>query len=1110
MFNMAAPAIPFESYYRKNGLRSPQYLMAPRMPSIESFFFPKDSIHHYVVYDGVSKHPASDEYFYRDIQKKIFVQHIPDIKDNKGSPRKLAIPVMPMIREFHIRNKRFRLLEKLSSVKDENTLVTINYGFAPVGYKYVKSFYANYYKWWNIEKTLWSTLDSITKESNRQNFIFTNLPKTLPSVSRLNMFSDTFNQEMVKRFNTPESLFLLEMWKWLSAENRGNSIIGNMGHNQLKKINIVIQESGRYILVNLGELNSWRAETTDVPEQKIRIDSSALQKRFLRMLMTLMENRTVVDAQLVDDEVDGNIPDTPIDSDPDLSDLDSLEKDTTTPTSAPYVDTDADMVAGKGDFINLDEKDSEVKELTKAEKINELIDNLDNDLQALEIIENEKDNILLDEEIEDKKISKEISISHSDKAIEFDFFNKELNPEDRIVNLCNELADDGLMTASEYRRLTNNADNYKRLPSPYDSGKSLAEFGEIKPEEIAITESAKTVDRNTIIDKTMLSSSLLDFDERYIKNILPKDIVNMVTAAQNAGFIISKYEVEPIEDILGKYESHTVRIAPIQGQPSTLRFKIPKVEEDGVYVSSGIRYRLRKQRFDLPIRKISPDRVALSSYYGKTLVTRSDKKVNDYGAWLSKNIIAKAIDNTDPNVINLSAGDVFVNDVNLPRSYTAISMAIRGFTSNGFNFNFDYNNRVEFFGQENIDKYEKNGYTLVADNATNEFLVIDQNNVLYKVANDTLDPVGSIESFIGLDIANAPVDFAQIKVFGKNIPLVLILGYMYGLENLINVLKADVRRVSSGQRQNLQEHEYAIAFSDETLIFSKDDELAAMIFSGFREYAKHIRNYSVYTFDKPNVYLNVLESNGIGIRYLREVDLMDKMFVDPITKEILVEMKEPTTFRGLIVRAAQLLLKDAHPDALDMQFMRIKGYERFAGAIYAELVNSVREHNSKAGKANQQIELHPYAVWKRITADPSINLVSDINPIENLKQQEAVTYSGTGGRVSRSMTKSSRAYHPNDMGVISEATVDSSDVAINTYTSADPQFVSLRGRAKKYNFDEQNPTAVLSTSALTAVGSDSDDPKRVLTCAFFSNCWKPLKLVKLLRAVMQSECLKIN
>jgi len=248
-----------------------------------------------------------------------------------------------------------------------------------------------------------------------------------------------------------------------------------------------------------------------------------------------------------------------------------------------------------------------------------------------------------------------------------------------------------------------------------------------------------------------------------------------------------------------------------------------------------------------------------------------------------------------------------------------------------------------------------------------------------------------------------------------------------------------------------------------------------MILSGFNEYHKAIRNYGVYDFDKPGVYLNILETNGASARYLREIDLLYQMFVDPITKDLLIEMKEPTTFHGLLIRSCELLLTDQHPDELDPEFMRIKGYERMAGVVYNEIVRAIRGHNGRAGKDTKQIELNPYAVWMSLRQDPAVTIVNDINPIQNLKETEAVTYSGSGGRNSRSMTKSTRIYHKNDMGTMSESTVDSSDVAINTFTSADPQFTSLRGMSKRYEIGKTGATALLSTSALMAPCSDTDD-----------------------------------
>jgi hypothetical protein len=425
---------------------------------------------------------------------------------------------------------------------------------------------------------------------------------------------------------------------------------------------------------------------------------------------------------------------------------------------------------------------------------------------------------------------------------------------------------------------------------------------------------------------------------------------------------------------------------------------------------------------------------------------------------------------TDVNIAN-----VFDHEFEAPRIYTAIAQNIASFTFGNYSFNFNHKEREALYGADTLKKYEKRGSLVVGKTKQGEYIVLDKDSFFYETNAGSLKPIGPFETMMGLDATHAPVEFSETKVYGKSIPTGIVLAYLYGLDKLLQMLKVNPRRVNAGQRLNLQDHEYAVVFSDETLIFSKEDRVASLLLAGFREYEKATKNYSVYTFDKKGVYLNVLEHFNISARYLREIELMDKMFVDPISRELLQEMKEPETFRGLLVRATELLTKDYHPHSLDMRFMRLKGNERVAGAIYTEMVNAIREHGSRIGKANFPIELHPYAVWKRVTEDSSKMLVNDINPIQNLKESEAVTFGGTGGRNSRSMTRDTREHHTTDKGVISEATRDSSDAGISTFTSANPNLNSVRGTVDVKALKDITTTSLLSTSALLAPGSDKDD-----------------------------------
>jgi hypothetical protein len=493
----------------------------------------------------------------------------------------------------------------------------------------------------------------------------------------------------------------------------------------------------------------------------------------------------------------------------------------------------------------------------------------------------------------------------------------------------------------------------------------------------------------------------------------------------------------------------------------------------------------------LPIRKIAPDNVALTSYYGKVFVSRSTKKVNDYASWITNNIQAMGLEKETALVTDMHTADVFDNKFEAPRLYSTLAMSFRGFTltprayprTTGqliMQLSFDHTLREDLFGADTLKRWEKDGSVVVGKDQLSRPIVMDKSGALYvvvetgvggmKLANPLI-ALGSLEHLL----EKAPVDFAQVKILGRDIPLGIVLGYELGLTRLMRLLKVEPRIVPAGTRVGLGPDEYAIVFADETFVFKKDNAFASMVLAGFNEYHRQLRSYPAHEFDKRGVYLNVLEGGGASQRYLREIDLQYQLFIDPITRELLEDMGEPLDYQGLLMKACQLLLNDYHPDELDSRWMRIKGYERMAGAVYSEIVRSIRVHNGRIGKSRTPIDLNPFQVWKNITQDPAKIQVSEINPIQNLKEIEAVTYSGVGGRGGRSMTKATRVYHKNDMGTISESTVDSSDVAINTYTSADPQFSSLRGLSKDYDPKVQGVTALLSTSSLLGAGQDRDD-----------------------------------
>lgn len=1098
-------------YYRRFGIRKPEQMLKPPLPRLEMLELPRESIFHYPGVGPLDDGPIETDIIFNNNKRPIYIEHVTDLGDVQGNPRRMSVDIQRSMRMYRMKNPRFRPSRDLeTSTRDPQTLLVYNYSYIHRMYKYMRTYFSNYHRWSNLNASVWKTIGKVSEQTNRHHFIEVQLPKILPSFTALKVGETVMNQKTVKIFDSAESLTLLEIWKWLGV-NRKSSSLSFVKPENYSKVNFIFRESGRWFVLNMGVLDSWRIPTkTEIAEgatENKGFHTEQIQKRFLRLMISLFEARTngdlpenlgeenesqkAIDSALTNskNQVSSNSPSsTGVDS------INSTAATVSNPVSKKTDNTGNANASGASvpeeEQVLDDEGDDDAVQVTDASdltavELNEvdvysqdLENQIDADLEKLEDMgENTQNDQVQTDVIDNGTPGVKIATA------------KVKTLESAIIEHCNRLADAGGLSAAEYRRYIEMAGTYKTIKAP--NGETLDTFIQVPKELTEIKDEPAIPDQKTIVDKTMLKSSLLQFDKNYVTNVLHRDVAAMVTNMQNAGVIITDYSVEEIEDITGSHTVHEIKIKPLQGSASTLHFKLPKVDEEGNFKVNGVNYRMRKQRGDLPIRKISPSRVALTTYYGKIFVDRSERRANNYGRWLTNSIMSIGMEAENDIVTQLIPGNCFNSDVKLPRLYTILAQSFKGFNLKIVNqgkavswrMGFDYNKRQELLGEVAVDTFEDDDNVVCGVNASGNVMVMSKTGVLYRVeqtpAGNTLVAQPPIEDILGISSAKMPLDFAELKIFGKAIPVAVVLCYLQGLETVVKNLGITPRIVPAGTRVQQTPDEWVIPFQDETWVFSREHELANMVLGGWRELKDTTLSYSSHEFSKPDVYLNVLEDYGLGVRYLREFDLLSQMFVDPISKELLLEMGEPTDFEGLMRRSSELLMIDQHPNELDSAYMRIKGYERFAGAVYAELVRSIRIHNARPGKSRYPIELNPYAVWIQINQDPAKNQVVEINPIQNLKEAEAVTYSGTGGRSSRSMVKRTRVYHPNDMGTISESTVDNSDVAINTYLSADPQFKNLRGISKRYKVGETGPTALLSTSGLLSVGATVDDPKRV-------------------------------
>ena len=472
----------------------------------------------------------------------------------------------------------------------------------------------------------------------------------------------------------------------------------------------------------------------------------------------------------------------------------------------------------------------------------------------------------------------------------------------------------------------------------------------------------------------------------------------------------------------------------------------------------------------LPIRKIKPNVVALSSYYGKVFVSRASKKADNSTAWVAKKITLMGMD-TDSNITNVSPSDSYDNTFKAPYIYSSLSSSFSSFQVRDLTIMLNRKKILETVDDNLLKKLEDNTRVVGIDGGKG-VIVVDYNDVFHLYLDGKFTELGDIYTLLDLPVNKAPMDITELRVFRKHIPLGVVLSYYFGLEGMLKLI--GVKYTTTDElRYRRKDNEYVVKLADKTYIFNRDDKESSLIIAGLNKFSKILIRLSSEDMEGKDAYFNIISSMKLGPIYIRELDLVKDMFIDSITLSILEEMNEPTTFIGLLLKSNTLLMNFNHPDSQDMYNMRVRGYERMAGLLYSELIQSIRAFRNTNLAGRSKINMGHYAVWSRIVRDNSVKLVEQTNPIQNLKEIEVLTYSGDGGRSTETLNRASRAFHKTDLGVISEATVDSSAVGVNTYLSANPNFSSLRGIIKKDA--KLDNGSLYSTSFLMAPGSIYDD-----------------------------------
>lgn len=1038
-----------EQFYLKCGVRTEGQLKNPHLLPYEALTLPIQSAYHYKVDGSIETEPS----FELDINHPV-IKHSPrqivldpitnyslDTEQLEGHPRHLMRTDLEFVRNFKQHKDKTILLTKaarspgtspyaldVSLSQNPRDVRVFHYGLVEHHYVYLQKPLTHYHRWVNLAKTLVDTMAQDIDKERRNQYVEFEVPTNLIARSILkHIEANGFGVVHARAVKDPAQFTVMSIWLWLGGKQK--TVWDQLTDEQLSSANIIWTAGGHFSVMNLGVLKTLMHDKGVKPE--------VMQQNFLYYILRLKNLETQVMGEQEE------------------------QTDVEAPSGQDVVPTD---MTGGFKKKAMQKIDTDSIKLTKEEEEAEEADETDED-----------DNALLEEQL--NQLEALVPTDHEEVKTYKPYSPKIKQPHEGVIQAAADLAAQGRLTSSEFNRFVKLAERPNKIKDPWGGKETLVQLAQIPDEELHVDPTKKMMEKIPgVVEESLLCSSHNHMTKQYIEKVLKRDVVGMMLGIQKCGIAIANYSVQRIDTLNDSLEIHSIQVQPPVGRPTTLRLEFPVLKPDGSFKVNGVHYTMRAQWTDVPIRKVKPDRVSLTSYYSKMFVARSELAAFSPSRWVLGQI--------SQMVVAGELGDVAYADtsgnhgLNSPM-YQTFSGRFSGFVYNGTRFCFDANRRFKALGLP--EDYKEPKHTMAVakrEDGTVLFLT----GVGHKAGVDQLigtidgveNPYGGLIEYLGLNPSKVPVPAADLVMLSKNIPIGFVLAHHMGLGTLIETVKASVRRVKRGSNYKLEAHEYMVLFEDEALIFDSRQAVPTLLFNGLNRYHAELKKISVYQMDKPDVYGPIAARYGLESRFLREWGLMFDLWVDSVTESILKDMKEPTDLVGLFLRAVELVSDDrTYPIE-----QRHRRYERFAGIAFGEVVKAIRSYRARGRQANASVDLKHRAVLMAIMQDQTTTPVEMSNPIHQLKEQEVTAFRGSGGQSSRSMTADARLYEKEHFGVISEATVDNGDVATIAYTVANPQYNSVRGTWKKRALGAAPPSSTMCTSNMLVAGADRDSPAR--------------------------------
>ena len=520
----------------------------------------------------------------------------------------------------------------------------------------------------------------------------------------------------------------------------------------------------------------------------------------------------------------------------------------------------------------------------------------------------------------------------------------------------------------------------------------------------------------SVVNEEILTSTLKEYDDTYMNKKFNKDIAKVLKAFNednDIGMYVKDIKIKPNNSDMSKQSLLEVTFKDDSNTTHNFKVNIPEVKDGKFMYINGSKKVIMKQLTFMPVVKLEPNRVQITTNYNKHFLVRFGQKFSEKLDYLKKLFVKYNIERIKNPGAKFSYK--FGNSLKNNSKYIAtaefndISNYLYNIDIDNYHLIFDlqYLNDMTDATKEKYDEkftllstYNKKYYfcmgwigskdKLILSNLMDKMMYIYDGHeytnmeqtlsswMITQIQNHT-DPKKLSKLTSARVKTNAKLTYSRIEIMNKNVPLVVLLGYELGLLNLLDRYEIEYEFNPKNRSIHLQDDIGKIKFKDGYLYYDTSKIRNTVLLSGLA--VMDTDNINFVDMNEQEPYLDYFQDAFNSRNAAKGFHNTMTLMIDPITKDVLEELNMPTNVYDVLLYANTLLEDVSYTEPSDVNNFRVRGAEQIPAMLYKIYADAFKHYkDSKHAKNPVKVTVDPDILIKKLQELKTIEAYSSLNP----------------------------------------------------------------------------------------------------------------------------------